>query len=139
MKSVEHDPGPAIDRLVDAMRTNDPEAAAAVYAEDVVIVDPLYDVVGRDAAVEAFRAWFDAFRILALEVREAIVQGSQIAVRWEWTAIHQGDYLGVPATGKEFATWDVILFDARDGYVSRDLSTWDCTQLRKLEALQDQP
>ena len=120
------------------MLLNDPVAAAAVYSEDVVIVDPLYDVVGRDAAVEAFRAWFDAFQITTLEVMESIVEGSQIAVRWVWTGIHQGDYLGVPASGREFSSWNVIFFDTRDGCISRDLSTWDCTQYLKLQAGNDE-
>ena len=123
-----------VDRLVAAMLLNDPEAAAAVYSEDVVIVDPLFDVVGRDAAVEAFAAWFDAFRITSLEVVERVVEGSRVALRWVWTGVHQGEYLGVPASGREFSSWNVILFDTRDGYISRDLSTWDCTQYLKLKA-----
>ena len=127
-------PEVVVDRLVEAMLANDPVAAAAVYAPDVVIVDPLFDVVGREAAVEAFAAWFDAFRITSLEVVERIVDGSRIAVRWVWTAIHQGDYLGVPASGREFSSWNVIFFDTRDGFVTRDLSTWDCTQYLALKA-----
>jgi steroid delta-isomerase-like uncharacterized protein len=127
-------PEAVVDRLVEAMLSNDPVAAAAVYAEDVVIVDPLFDVVGRDAAVEAFGAWFDAFRIISLEVVERIVDGSRIAVRWVWTGIHQGDYLGIPASGREFTSWNVIFFDTRDGLVTRDLSTWDCTQFLALQA-----
>ena len=99
-----------------------------------MIVDPLFDVVGRDAAVEAFAAWFDAFRITSLEVVERVVEGSRVALRWVWTGVHQGEYLGVPASGREFSSWNVILFDTRDGYISRDLSTWDCTQYLKLKA-----
>ena len=48
-------PAEIIDRLAEAMRANDPRAAAAVYSEDVVIKDPIFDVVGRAAAVEAGR------------------------------------------------------------------------------------
>lgn len=132
-------PEAVVDRLVAAMLSNDPVAAAAVYAPDVVIVDPLFDVVGREAAVEAFGAWFDAFRITSLEVVERIVDGSRIAVRWVWTAIHQGDYLGVPASGREFSSWNVIFFDTRDGFVTRDLSTWDCTQYLALKAQREEP
>jgi steroid delta-isomerase-like uncharacterized protein len=127
-------PSVLVDRLVEAMLKNDPVAAAAVYAEDVVIIDPLFDVIGRDAAVDAFRAWFDAFHITSLEVVERVVDGSRIALRWVWTAIHQGEYLGIPPSGREFESWNVILFDTRDGYISRDLSTWDCTQYLKLQA-----
>jgi steroid delta-isomerase-like uncharacterized protein len=123
-----------IDRLAEAMRSNDPRAAAAVYGEDVVIKDPIFDVVGRDAAVEAFAAWFSAFRVLELEITERISEGSAIAVRWEWRAIHQGAYLGVPASGREFTSSNVIFFHTRDGYVTRDLSTWDCSEFLRLAA-----
>jgi steroid delta-isomerase-like uncharacterized protein len=125
-----------IDRLAAAMRANDPEACAAIYSEDVVIIDPLFDVVGRPAAVEAFGAWFAAFRVLDLEITERIVDGSSIAVRWDWRAIHQGAYLDVPASGAEFASYNIIFFETRDGEVTRDLSTWDCSQLLKLIAQQ---
>jgi predicted ester cyclase len=131
-RAITNDPNDVVDRLVDAMLTNDPETAAAMYSEDVVIVDPLFDVVGREAAVEAFRAWFDAFHVLSLEVVERIVDGSRIAVRWVRRAIHQGEYLGVPPSGREISSWNVVFFDTRHGYVTRDLSTWDSSQLLKL-------
>ena len=127
-----NDPAAVIDRLATAVRANDAHAAAAIYSEDVVIVDPLFDVVGRDAAVVAFQAWFDAFRVTDLRITDRIVDGDAIAVRWEWTAIHQGEYLGVPASGRPFSSYNVILFDTRDGEVVRDLSTWDSAQLLRL-------
>src|SRR5262245_38247411 len=116
------------------MLSNDPVAAAALYSEDVVIVDPLFDVVGRDAAVEAFAAWFDAFRVTSLEVVERIVDGPRIALRWVWTAVHQGEYLGVGPSGRELTSWNVIFFETRDGYITRDLSVWDCSQYLALQA-----
>jgi steroid delta-isomerase-like uncharacterized protein len=127
-------PSQIIDRLAEAMRSNDPEACAAIYSEDVVIIDPIFDVVGRPAAVEAFRAWFDAFRVLELEITERIVDGSRVAVRWDWRAIHQGSYLDIPASDAEFSSYNIIFFDTSDGEVTRDLSTWDCSQMLKLAA-----
>ena len=129
-----NDPVEIIDRLAVAVRANDPHACAAIYSEDVVIVDPLFDVTGRDAAVEAFAAWFAAFRVLELEITERIVDGDRIAVRWDWTALHQGAYLDVPASGRVFSSYNIIFFETRDGEVTRDLSTWDCSQLLRLGA-----
>jgi steroid delta-isomerase-like uncharacterized protein len=127
-------PAQIIDRLAEAMRANDPEACAAIYSDDVVIIDPIFEVVGRAAAVEAFGAYLKAFRILELEITERIADGDRIAVRWDWRAIHQGSYLDVPASNREFSSYNIIFFDTRDGYVTRDLSTWDCTQLLRLAA-----
>ena len=59
-------------------------------------------------------------------------------VRWDWRANHQGSYLDVPASNREFASYNVILFDTRDGYVTRDLSTWDSSQLVRLAAQHDE-
>jgi steroid delta-isomerase-like uncharacterized protein len=128
------EPRRIIDLLVEAIHTNDPATAAALYSDDVIIHDPLHDVVGHEAAVKAFAAWFDAFKVISFDVVETIAEGTRIAVHWKWKAIHQGEYLGVPPTGKEFNGWHVLICDTRDGKVSRDLSCWDCTQLLELQA-----
>lgn len=124
-----------IERLVEAFLTNDAATAADVYSEDVVITDPMYDhdVHGREAALEAFGAWFAAFRMLDAEIIETIAEGSRIALYWKWRAIHQGDFLGVPASGREFVGWHLFFFDTKDGRVTRDLTCWDCTQLLALQ------
>jgi steroid delta-isomerase-like uncharacterized protein len=123
-------PREIIERLVELFKTNDAELASRIYAEDVVIDDPMYgeQVEGRQAALEAFGDWFRAFRIIDFWIVESIVEGSRIAVHWRWRAIHQGEYLGVPPSGQEFDGWHLMFFDTKDGHVSRDLTCWDCTQ-----------
>jgi steroid delta-isomerase-like uncharacterized protein len=134
------EPGAIIERLVDLFKTNDPDVAATSYAEDVVIDDPMYGhpVHGRAAALQAFSDWFEAFRILDFEIVESIVEGTRIAVHWRWTAIHQGEYLGVPASGREFRGWHLMFFDTKDGHISRDLTCWDCTQFFALRDASEQ-
>ena len=134
------EPLAVVERLVELFKTNDPNAAAALYAEDVVIDDPMYGntVRGRSAALQAFTDWFKAFRILDFEIVESIVEGTRIAIYWRWTAIHQGEYLGVPPSGREFTGWHLMFFDTKDGYISRDLTCWDCTQLFALSELSEQ-
>jgi steroid delta-isomerase-like uncharacterized protein len=133
-------PRQVVERLVELFRTNDAELAAEIYAEDVVIDDPMYgeQVAGREAARGAFGDWFRAFRILEFEVVDSIVEGSRIAVHWRWRAVHQGEYLGVPPSGAEFAGWHLMFFDTHDGRISRDLTCWDCTQFFELRRLAEQ-
>jgi steroid delta-isomerase-like uncharacterized protein len=130
-----NDPRDVVNRLAQAVLTNDPEKCAAIYSEDCVIIDPQFDIVGRSGAVDAFKYVFNAFRFDSLEVVETIVEGSRIAVHWKWTGFHKGEYLGIPATNKDFSTWNAIFFDTADGYITRDLSIWDTTQFQKLQAL----
>ena len=129
------DPIAVINRFADAVRANDPEAAANTYAEDVILVDPRYNTVGRDGARDAFGYWLGAFEVTSFEVVETIVQDTRVAAHLKWTALHRGEYMGVPATNQIFSGWNVALFDTKDGYVTRDLSVWDCTQLLALQEL----
>ena len=129
------DPRAVVDGLVDAFLTNDAAIAAAVYSDDVVISDPMYDrdVHGREAALEAFGSWFKAFHMTHAEIVETIAEGSRIALHWKWKAIHRGEFMGVPPSGVEFDGWHLFFFDTRDGRVTRDLTCWDCTQLLALQ------
>jgi steroid delta-isomerase-like uncharacterized protein len=131
------DPRAIVDRLVQAVLTNDADACAAIYSTDCVIVDPHFDIVGREGARDAFRYVFNGFEFRTLEVVEKITEGSRIAVHWKWSGLHKGEYLGIPATNQEFSTWNVIFFETKDGYITRDLSTWDTTQFQALLKLSE--
>jgi steroid delta-isomerase-like uncharacterized protein len=121
-------------RLVDAMAANSPEAVAELYTEDCRLVDPLTETVGLEAFLDAVTQFLDAFRIESIRVDEVIEQAPNVAVRWSWSVTHQGEYLGVPASGRRFDTWNVMLLELRDGLICRDTSVWDASELRRLEA-----
>src|SRR4051794_12797178 len=80
-----------LERLVEAMRTNDPERVLALYTDDCHVVDPAYDERGREAMRDALRYFFGAFRIERIEVVQTLQQGDDLAVVWEWDVIHQGE------------------------------------------------
>jgi steroid delta-isomerase-like uncharacterized protein len=119
--------------LVEAMESNSPDAVAALYTEDCRIADPLMEVRGRDGLRDACAEFLAAFRINSIEINEVIQQLPHLAVRWSWSVTHQGEYLGVPASGKRFDTWNVMFLEVRDGKFCRDLSVWDAGELRRLE------
>jgi steroid delta-isomerase-like uncharacterized protein len=126
-----------IERLVQAMAANDAAAVAALYTEDCVIADPVMEITGRAGLLEALEVFLGAFHLTSIKVDQVIADGNRMAVRWSWSVIHQGDYLGVPATGKAFDTWNIMLLEVRDGLFSRDTSVWDAGELRRLEQLAD--
>jgi len=124
-----------LEQLVHAMAANDAAAVAALYTDDCVIADPVMEIAGKDGLLEALRVFFGAFHLTSIAIDQVIQDGDRLAVRWSWSVIHQGDYLGVPATDKEFHTWNVMLLEVRDGRFSRDTSVWDAGELRRLEQL----
>lgn len=124
-----------LDQLVQAMAANDADAVAALYTDDCVIADPVMEVTGKAGLLEALHVFLGAFHITKIQVDQVIADGDRLAVRWSWSVVHQGEYLGVPASGKPFHTWNIMLLEVRDGRFSRDTSVWDAGELRRLERL----
>lgn len=123
--------------LMSAMTANSAEAVAALYSDDCVVVDPLMKTTGRDGLLDAVRAFFAAFRIESIRVDEFAEKAPHLVALCSWTVTHQGEYLGVPASGRRLDTWNVMWLGVRDGLICRDTSVWDASQLRRLEALGD--
>jgi steroid delta-isomerase-like uncharacterized protein len=133
LPSVSPDVSKLLQALVEAMESNSADAVAELYTEDCRIADPLMEVTGRDGLRDACAQFLAAFRIKAIEINEVIEQLPHLAVRWSWSVTHQGEYLGVPASGRAFDTWNVMLLELRDGLICRDMSVWDAGELRRLE------
>jgi steroid delta-isomerase-like uncharacterized protein len=124
-----------LEKLMAAMAANSPEAVAALYTEDCVIADPLMQTTGRAGLLDAVSRFFAAFRIETIAVEEVAEQPPHLVVLSTWTVTHQGEYLGVPPSGKRLDTWNVMWLGLRDGLICRDTSVWDAGQLRRLEEL----
>jgi steroid delta-isomerase-like uncharacterized protein len=45
-------------------------------------------------------AYFAGFPDLSVKIEDEVAEGDRVAVRWTWTATHQGDFMGMPATAK---------------------------------------
>jgi steroid delta-isomerase-like uncharacterized protein len=135
LASASPDVGKLLQTLVEAMGANSSDAVAALYTEDCRLSDPLMEVTGRDRLRDACTEFLAAFRIDSIEIDEVIEQLPHLAVRWSWSVTHQGEYLGVPATGRRFDTWNVMFLELRGGLICRDLSVWDAGELRRLEQM----
>lgn len=45
-------------------------------------------------------------------------ENAEVARRFEWTGTHQGEFLGIPATGRSVRVWGIVidrLVHGRDG------------------------
>jgi steroid delta-isomerase-like uncharacterized protein len=90
------------DRTYAAWNAHDPDAVAAVFAEDAVLVEigrpePFR---GRAAIRERAAALLRAFPDLGLERLDLVVDGERHADRWVMTGTQRGPLFGMPATGK---------------------------------------
>ena len=77
----------------------------------------LHGAAGFKEFYEKFRGAFPEMRFTTDAV---IAEGDLVAARWHVSATHQGDHLGMPATGR-FARWTgMSVYRMRDGRIVED-------------------
>ncbi|MBY0273820.1 ester cyclase [Candidatus Binatia bacterium] len=90
------------DATYGAWNAHDPDAVAAVFAEDAVLREAgSPDVLrGRAAIRERALALLTAFPDFHLERVDLLIDGERHADRWIMTGTHRGPLFGIPATGR---------------------------------------
>ena len=87
-----------------AWNTQDMAVADETIGTDVVVHwENAPDVVGLDAYKDAVRAFWEAFPDLQLTVETLVAEGDRVCVRSYFQGTHQGDFMGLPASGKRVA------------------------------------
>ncbi|HEV2122734.1 MAG TPA: ester cyclase [Chloroflexota bacterium] len=104
-----------------AMNARVPDQYAHTFTEDLVWEgDHLpAPVIGRQAAVQVMGAFWSAFPDLHFEVEREFASGDQAAICWRVTGTHQGDFVGIPPTGKQVDYHGCAIFQVRDGKIAR--------------------
>ncbi|MFW6204426.1 MAG: ester cyclase [Actinomycetota bacterium] len=106
-----------------------------VVSEDFVSHDPTAPepVRGREglrAYVEMLRT---AFPNIHLRIDDMIAEGGKVAVRWTATGRHEGEMLGIPATGRDVQVTGQTIGRVEDGRSAEDWVSWDALgMLRQL-------
>jgi len=94
------------------------EAAPKYMWEDVVEQVPFPGQgPGLQGVMDVIRGMRAAFPDLNFKVEEQVVQDSRVASRFEWTGTHQGEFLGVPATGRKVRVWGMVIDRLVDGRI----------------------
>jgi steroid delta-isomerase-like uncharacterized protein len=78
-------------------------------------VDHTFGSQSTEQAKRFFAMVYQAFPDLHAEVHDVIAEGDLVAVRSTYTSTHQGEFLGIPATGKQTTTNGVEYFRMQDG------------------------
>lgn len=130
-----------LERLLDEWATawsssgsKNPERVLALFADDCVFEDVTFGVVARDKdelrsfANRAFAAVPD-FRY-GLTSRFATSQWA--AIEWVMSGTHQGDFPGIPATGKPFSSVrGSTILELEAGKIRRESDYWDAATFMK--------
>ena len=103
-----------IHRWIEAWNRQDLDVVEDLLASDYVRHDAnLPDVNGSIAQLEFIAGVLRAFPDLHVQAEQLIAQDDHVAVRVSMWGTHQGDFVGVPATGREvrFESMEVFRLD----------------------------
>ena len=73
------------------------------FSEDVLIESPLGVAIGIAGKLAIAKHWLEAFPKFNGGVDRIISHGGQVLLRWSTVARQDGEFCGVPATGKYFS------------------------------------
>ena len=67
---------------------------------------------GREGVRQASQMFFAAFPDLNVVIQDILADGDKVVAREQWTGTHQGEFMGMPATGNQvaFNVIDIVRF-----------------------------
>jgi steroid delta-isomerase-like uncharacterized protein len=108
-----------IHHWIDTWNKQDLDAAGDLLAPDYVRHDAnLPDVHGPTAELEFIAGALSAFPDLHLRAEQLIAQDGLVSVRFSFRGTHQGEFLGVPATGREVRFESMEVFRLASGKIA---------------------
>jgi steroid delta-isomerase-like uncharacterized protein len=131
-----------IRRLHDAVNSGDVELIAKTIDEvvepDVRIGTPLpIQSTGTQALKEVWATLLRAYPDIQVTVDDLIAEADKVVCRNVVTATHQGEYMGLPPTGRSVTYNEIFIFRFEGGLIAETWGVVDVlAQLRQLGAIE---
>ena len=112
---------PIIRSHEEAMVNGDMSVVDELYTDDFVNHSPgLPDEMrnGPNAIKGSYGFLRSAFKDMAIEHHDVIVDGDLVGLRWTWQATHYGPFLGIPPTGARVSIEGYDLILVHDGKIT---------------------
>jgi steroid delta-isomerase-like uncharacterized protein len=113
-------------RFEDTVNTGDVELISETIDElvepEALIHTPLpIEASGAQAAKQVWAMLLRGLPDLHLTIEDLIAEGDKVAIRNSVTGTHQGEYMGLPPTGKSVTYNEIFIFRLADGRIAE---TW---------------
>lgn len=132
----------AMRRLYDLINAGDIDGFGELLAEDFVEHEEMPGLEpSKEGVKQLFHLYRAAFPDLRMEVQDVLVSGDKAVARVRATGTHQGEFLGIAATGKSV---DVQLIDITrfggDGLAQEHWGVFDAlAMMQQLGAIPQSP
>jgi steroid delta-isomerase-like uncharacterized protein len=114
-------------RGFDAFNTGDLSIVDEMTAADAVNHDPAQpdEARGPEGFKQIVQLYRGAFPDLTFTIEECFSDGDLVCTRWSTTATHDGDLMGLPATGRAITGSGITIDKIDDGKVVESWNQWD--------------
>ena len=96
------------------------------FADDLILVLPSGETIGKDELPQAYSMLFDVFQDGKWSTPRVISKGNVVAVEILVEGTHTGEFLGIPATHKKIVVHAVWFIDFNEeGKIERVIDYWN--------------
>jgi steroid delta-isomerase-like uncharacterized protein len=118
-------------RVVELWNRRDMDAFFKLLAPEYVEHLPTGDISLEQLKHYAPR-FFTAFPDISITINDMVAEGDKVSVLVNWKATHQGEYMGIPPTGKKI---DITVAMIIKIVGSRWVEFWNVTDIRLAQQL----
>lgn len=110
-----------------------------ICAEDVVDHSPFGEMRGREDLTEQIESLRTAFEGFSATVEDVVAEGDTVAMRVTLRGTHEGEFMGVEPTGREFEVGNMVFTRIEDGKIVERWVQPDTLGLMQQLGAVDQP
>lgn len=107
------------------------DVADLLIAPSHALTDPTVSgsAVGPEAYKRQVRNFISAFSDLKFTVEDAISEREKLVAAWTVTGTHDGEFLGIAASGRKIFVNGITIHQIRNGKILDSLAIWDALAL----------
>ncbi len=117
-----------VERTLQAMEAwgrQDLDEYRTIYHPDAVLHGFAPHPIGVDAAIEGYRHFFAGFPDIRFEILDTVADGEKVAMRFRVTGTHNGEFQGIPATGRKMDVQGMTILHFGDGKIVERWNQFD--------------
>lgn len=122
-----------LDRFRQTWERQDVKALAACYADDCVVVSPIFSTItGRANVEKSFADVFKAFKMQKITVLDLVIGNEEpprAALVWNVESMHVGEIFGMPASGRPISRTIAYILTLKDGLIAKETRIYDFTSM----------
>lgn len=93
------------------------DLADEFFVDTVELHGPGPGISGRTALVEFYAMFSAAFPDWHTTIDDMVAEGDKVVVRYTVTCTHQGEFRGIPATGKPYTQNAIVIYRLTNGKI----------------------